>query len=71
MNLEIIVLGGYGQFVWPAFAFTLASCFVLYLNTNKEFKKQEKMFLYEFKRKQAVKIETADEKEALSSSPIF
>ena len=71
MNLELFILGGYGHFVWPAFIFTFLSCFALYLKSNKEFKKQEKMFLYEFKRKQAVKIETADEKEALSSSPIF
>ena len=71
MNLEFFILGGYGHFVWPAFIFTFLSCFALYLKSNKEFKKQEKMFLYEFKRKQAVKIETADEKEALSSSPIF
>ena len=71
MNLEFFILGGYGHFVWPAFIFTFLSCFALYLKTYKEFKKQEKMFLYEFKRKQAVKIETADEKEALSSSPIF
>ena len=71
MNLEFFILGGYGHFVWLAFIFTFLSCFALYLKSNKEFKKQEKMFLYEFKRKQAVKIETADEKEALSSSPIF
>ena len=71
MNLEFLILGGYGQFIWSAFIFTFVSCFFLYVKTKKEFKKQEKMFLYEFKRKQAVKIETADEKEALSSSPIF
>ena len=22
MNLELLILGGYGQFVWPAFVFT-------------------------------------------------
>ena len=71
MNLEFLTLGGYGQFVWPAFIFTFVSCFALYVKTKKEFKKQEKMFLSEFKRKRAVKIEAADEKEALSSSPIF
>ena len=71
MNLELFILGGYGYFVWPAFIFTFVSCCALYLKTYKEFKKQEKMFLNEFKQMQAVKIETVNEKEALSSSPIF
>ena len=71
MNLELFILGGYGHFVWPAFIFTFVSCFALYLKTYKEFKKQEKMFLNEFKRMQAVKIKAVNEKEVLSSSPIF
>ena len=44
MNLEFLILGGYGQFVWPAFIFTFVSCFALYIKTKKEFKNQEKMF---------------------------
>ena len=71
MNLELLILGGYGQFVWPAFIFTFASCFALYLKTRKEFQKQEKMFLTEFKQVHTEKIETAREKEALSGKPIF
>ena len=71
MNLELLILGGYGQFVWPAFIFTFVSCFSLYLKTKKEFQKQEKKFLKEFKQMQTEKIETAKEKEALSGSPIF
>ena len=71
MNLEILILGGYGQFVWPAFIFTFVSCFSLYIKTKKEFQKQEKIFLKEFKQMQTEKIETAKEKEALSGSPIF
>ena len=71
MNLEFLILGGYGQFVWPAFIFTFVCCFVLYIKTKKEFKKQEKMFLNEFKQMQAVKIEAVNEKEALSSGPMF
>ena len=69
MNLELLILGGYGQFVWPAFIFTFVSCFSLYVKTKKEFKKQEKMFLKEFKQMQTEKIET--DKEALSGSRIF
>ena len=71
MNLELLILGGYGQFVWPAFIFTFVSCFSLYVRTKKEFQKQEKIFLKEFKQMQTEKIETVKEKEALSGSPIF
>ena len=71
MNLELLILGGYGQFVWPAFIFTFVSCFSLYVKTRKEFQKQEKIFLKEFKQMQTEKIETVKEKEALSGSVIF
>ena len=71
MNLEILILGGYGQFVWPAFIFTFVSCFSLYVKTKKEFQKQERIFLKEFKQMQTEKIETVKEEEALSGSPIF
>ena len=71
MNLELLILGGYGQFVWPAFIFTFVSCFSLYIKTKKEFQKQEKIFLKEFKQMQTEKIETVKEKEALSGSSIF
>ena len=50
MNIELLVLGGYGQFVWPAFIFTFVSCFVLYIRTKKELKRHEKMFLIEFNK---------------------
>ena len=65
MNLEHIVLGGYGQFVWPAFIFTFVSCFLLYIKTKKELKRQEKMFLIEFKQIPVAKIEVAKQKELL------
>ena len=71
MSLEFLILDGYGQFVWPAFIFTFVSCFTLYIKIKKEFKKQEKMFLKEFKQMPTEKIETAKKKEALSGSPIF
>ena len=71
MSLEFLILDGYGQFVWPAFIFTLVSCFTLYIKIKKEFKKQEKMFLKEFKQIQTDKIKTGIKKEALSGSPTF
>ena len=75
MNLELLVLGGYGQFVWPAFIFTFVSCFLLYIKTKKELKRQEKMFLIEFKQIPVRKTEVAKQKEllkeVLSSSPTY
>ena len=71
MNLEFLILGGYGQFIWSAFIFTFVSCFFLYVKTKKEFQKQEKMFLKEFKQIQTEKIETTKNKEVLSGSPNF
>ena len=65
MNIEFLVLGGYGQFVWAAFIFTFVSCFLLYIKTKKELKRQEKMFLIEFKQIPIVKIEVAKQKELL------
>ena len=75
MNLELLVLGGYGQFVWPAFIFTFVCCFLLYIKTKKELKRQEKMFSIEFKQMPIAKIEVAKQKElleeVLSSSPTY
>ena len=65
MNLELFILGGYGYFVWPAFIFTFLSCFALYLKTNKEFKKQEIMFLNKFGQMHSAKIETVNKEKAL------
>ena len=74
MDLEIFILGGYGQFVWPAFIFTFVSCFLLYKKTKKELLKQEKLFLREYEQLNPVKIKTVEEKkitkEALSGSSI-
>ena len=74
MDLEIFILGGYGQFVWPAFIFTFVSCFILYKKTKKELLKQEKLFLREYEQLSPVKIRTVEEKkiakEALSGSSI-
>ena len=70
MSLEFFIMGGYGHFVWPAFMFTLVSCFVFYLKTNKTFQKEEKIFLREFKEIQEIKITKAKKQEALSDALI-
>ena len=73
MDIEFLTFNGYGQFIWPAFIFTFVSCFLLYLKTKKELKKQEKMFLIEFKQIPLTEIEVVKQKEflkeVLSDSP--
>ena len=59
MNTELFTLGGYGQFVWPAFVFAFLSCFSLYLKTKKELNKQEKLFLLEYKELSVVEVKIA------------
>ena len=63
MDINQLILNGHGQFVWPAFIFTFLCCFFLYSKTMKEFKKQEKIFLNEFKELKTVKEKVAKNKE--------
>ena len=74
MIIKLLILGGYGQFVWPAFGLSFVMCVALYLKTKKELQKQEKIFLNEFKHLKTIKIEVEDrkenKKEALSDSSI-
>jgi len=75
MNIEFLVLGDYGYFVWPAYIFAFVSCFLLYLKTKKEFKRQEKMYLIEFKQIPVRKTEVSKQKElskeVLSGNPVY
>ena len=75
MNLSLFILGGYGQFVWPAFVFTFVICFYLYLKTKKELQKQEKLFLKEFRQSQTAEIVVNSQKEnikkVLSGNSVF
>ena len=75
MNLNLFILGGYGQFVWPAFIFTFVICFYLYLKTKKELQKQEKLYLKEFRLSQTAKIVVNSQKEntkkVLSGNSVF
>ena len=75
MSMEFFNLDGYGQFVWPAFIFTLVICFHLYLKTKKELLRQEKLFLNEFGQARAVKIVVDPQKEntkkVLSGNSVF
>ena len=71
MNLDFFFLNGYGQFVWPAFIFTLYSFFILYLKTYKKFKKYEKLYLNEYGQIQSLKNDDLDSKETLSRNPVL
>jgi len=75
MNIEFLVLGGHGTFVWTAFIFAFLSYYLLYQKTKKEFKRQEKMFLIEFKqvpvRKNEVSKRKEISKEVLSGSSVY
>ena len=70
MFIELLTMNGYGQFVWPAFIFSLASCFYLYVKTRSELKQQERTYFLEFREVQTKKIEfikgKVSTKEALS-----
>jgi len=55
--MELFAMNGYGQFVWPAFIFTFASCLFLYLKIRIEFKKLEKIYSLEFKETQVIKVQ--------------
>ena len=72
MIYELIFLGGYGHFVWPAFIFAIVCTSVLYLNTRRELKKNEKIFLEKFSQTQSVYIKVAKQnktsRKVLSSS---
>ena len=63
MNLDIFILGGYGQFVWPSFIFAFASCLLLYTKTRKELAKQEKSYLKEYEQLYTVKTKAVGTKE--------
>ena len=74
MDLNFLILGGYGQFVWPSFIFSFVICYCLYFQTKRELKKQEKIFLNKFGKIQTIDVKFIQKKknikEALSSSSI-
>ena len=68
MNLDIFTLGGYGQFVWPAFIFAFVSCLILYTKTRKELLKQEKAYLNEYEQLLTLKTKAAETKNITSTA---
>ena len=47
MIANLIMMNGYGLFVWLAFGITFTACLVFYLKTKKTLKKYEKEFAKE------------------------
>ena len=74
MNLNMLLLNGYGVFVWPAFLLTFLSCFLLYVKTKKELEAQQELYLSKFNMPvgelEIVKKEPIS-KEALSGSSVL
>ena len=68
MNLELLILGGYGQFVWPAFIFTFVSFFLLYLKTKNELKRLEKVYMNELEQILITKTKITNRKKLLKKS---
>jgi hypothetical protein len=68
MIFELLTLDGYGQFVWPAFIFTFSCCLSLYIKAKKEFIKEEKIYLEEFREYQAINIAIKKREKVLLAS---
>jgi len=64
MFVELLLMNGYGQFVWPSFIFSFTVCFYLYLKTRSDFKKQERIFLLQSKKDQPKKIKFIEEEKS-------
>ena len=71
---EIILMNGYGPYVWSAFLFTLVSFASLYLLTKLQLLKEQKRYIAKFgslsKAKVAVAKEQKINKEILLNSVI-
>ena len=48
MIKEIILMNGYGLYVWSAFVFTFMSFFTLYILTKTQYVKEKKKFIAKF-----------------------
>ena len=44
MNLDLLIMNGYGLYVWSAFAFTLSNFLILYKVTSRQLTKEKSKF---------------------------
>ena len=56
---EIILMNGYGLYVWSAFSFTLISFVSLFLVTKLQFLKEKRRFAYKFGSLNTEKVRVA------------
>ena len=57
--INLILMNGYGLFVWSAFAFTLTNFFGLYLIINRQLIKENKKFELKFNHLEKTKYTEA------------
>ena len=73
---EILIMNGYGLYVWSSFIFTLSSFFILYSAIQLQLIKEQKKFDEKFKNLSSEKVEIAKKQETFrelipSTSSIF
>ena len=64
---ELILMNGYGLYVWSSFAITLIVCGVFYYRTRKTLKKYEKEFAKEIEELSKEQKKTVLEKSKIAS----
>ena len=48
MNLDLLIMNGYGLYVWSAFTFTLVSFLTLFLVIKIQYNKEKNKFIAKF-----------------------
>ncbi len=57
--IELLLMNGYGLFVWSAFVFTLINFFTLYIIINRQLVKENKKFELKFNHLEKIKYKEA------------
>ena len=57
--IDLLLMNGYGFFVWSAFAFTLINFFKLYIIINLQLVKENKKFELKFNHLEKIKYKEA------------
>ena len=57
--IELLLMNGYGLFVWSAFVFTLINFFTLYIIINRQLVKENKKFKLKFNHLEKIKYKEA------------
>jgi len=57
--INLLIMNGYGLFVWSAFVFTLINFFALYIIINRQLIKENKKFELKFSHLEKIKYTEA------------